>query len=148
MNYVFGTEKEREILKTKGDTHTNLTGYQQVSVEYPDQTITDNFHIIRKLRSRDDEEGNCYDWYEIDRHYRTIDKYKQLEEKNTQTAELTAGVSNDRADKNYPVGEYIIKDNTLYVVTQPIASGESFRIGQNIEATNVMNELKKLKEDK
>lgn len=30
--------------------------------------------MVRKLESGTDAEGNCYDWYEIDRHYRTIDK--------------------------------------------------------------------------
>ncbi len=41
---------------------------------YPDQTITDNFRIVGKLDSKEDAEGNCYDWYEIDRHYRVVDK--------------------------------------------------------------------------
>ncbi len=74
MDYIFGTNGQVETLKTKGDTHTNLTGFQQVTQEYPDQTITDNFRIVRKLDSREDEGGNCYDWYEIDQHYRTEDK--------------------------------------------------------------------------
>lgn len=63
-----------EVLKVKGDTHTNLTGFQQVERVYPDQTITDSFRIAWKLDSQEDEEGNCYDWYEIDRHNRTVDK--------------------------------------------------------------------------
>lgn len=29
---------------------------------------------MRKLDSAEDAEGNCYDWYEIDRHYRFTDK--------------------------------------------------------------------------
>ena len=36
--------------------------------------ITDSFHIVRKLDSKEDEAENCYDWYEIDNHYRTVDK--------------------------------------------------------------------------
>ena len=63
-----------EVLKTKGDTHTDLTGFHSVERAYPDQTITDNFHIVRKLDSQEDAEGNCYDWYEIDHHYRVADK--------------------------------------------------------------------------
>lgn len=42
--------------------------------EYPDQTITDNFRVVRKIDSNEDAEGNCYDWYEIDHHYRITDK--------------------------------------------------------------------------
>ena len=30
--------------------------------------------MVRKLDSAEDGEGNCYDWYEIDRHYRITDK--------------------------------------------------------------------------
>lgn len=30
--------------------------------------------MVRKLRSAEDAEGRCYDWYEIDRHYRMTDK--------------------------------------------------------------------------
>lgn len=41
---------------------------------YPDQTITDHFRVVGKLDSKEDAEGNCYDWYEIDRHYRVVDK--------------------------------------------------------------------------
>ena len=74
MEYVFGTQGEIEVLKTKGDAHTDLTGYHQIEQVYPDQTITDHFRIVRKLDSKEDDEGNCYDWYEIDRHYRTIDR--------------------------------------------------------------------------
>ena len=74
MEYVFGTEGEVEILKVKGDTHTDLTGFQQVEQEYPAQTVTDSFRIVRKLDSGTDAEGRCYDWYEIDHHNRTIDK--------------------------------------------------------------------------
>ena len=74
MEYVFGTQGEIEVLQVKGSAHTDLTGYHQIERAYPDQTITDNFCVVRKLDSKEDVEGSCYDWYEIDRHNRTIDK--------------------------------------------------------------------------
>lgn len=74
MEYVFGTQGDVEVLKTKGDAHTDLTGFHSIERAYPDQTITDNFRIVRKLDSQEDSEGNCYDWYEIDHHYRITDK--------------------------------------------------------------------------
>lgn len=74
MEYVFGTNGELEILKTKGSVHTDLTGYQQLKTMYPGQTVTDNFRVVRKIKSDEDGAGNCYDWYEIDRHYREIDR--------------------------------------------------------------------------
>jgi hypothetical protein len=74
MEYVFGTKKNGEILRTKGRAHSGLKGYIQAIREYPDQTVTDNFRVVRKYQSAKDAEGNCYDWYEIDHHYRYVDK--------------------------------------------------------------------------
>lgn len=89
MEYVFGTKGRIEVLKTKGGHHTDLTGYHQIEREYPDQTITDSFRVVRKLDSREDAEGSCYDWYEIDRHYRMTDKTGPLAERTAKaTAEL------------------------------------------------------------
>ena len=82
MEYVFGTAYlktgEVKILKTKSDKHTNLTGFQSIEQVYPDQIITDNFRILYKLFSKEDIEGNCYDWYVIDNHYRLQDKTKPI----------------------------------------------------------------------
>ncbi len=78
-----------EVLKVKGDTHTNLTGYHQIEQTYPDQTITDSFRIVRKLDSREDEGGNCYDWYEIDRHYRLADKTGPIVQQAVENATAT-----------------------------------------------------------
>lgn len=74
MEYVFGAPGSFEVLKTKGSVHTDFDGFHIIEQVYPDQTITDHFRIVRKLDSKEDVEGNCYDWYEIDSHYRTVDK--------------------------------------------------------------------------
>lgn len=74
MDYVFGTQGDIEVLKTKGDAHTDLSGFQEVVQQFPVEKITDHFRVVRKLKSDEDCEGNCYDWYEIDRHYREIDR--------------------------------------------------------------------------
>ena len=86
MEYVFGTKDEVEILKVKGSSHTDLTGFQQIKRKYPDQTITDNFRVIRKIDSKEDAEGNCYNWYEIDRHYRITDRTGPVKEQAEQNA--------------------------------------------------------------
>ena len=80
MEYVFGTQGEIEVLKTKGDSHTSLTGFHQIEQVYPDQTVTDHFRVVGKLDSKKDAEGNCYDWYEIDHHYRVADKTARVAE--------------------------------------------------------------------
>ena len=74
MVYIFGTRNKQETLKTKGNSHTNLSGFHQIERTYSEETITDYFRIVRKIESKEDSSGNCYDWYEIDCHYRTIDK--------------------------------------------------------------------------
>lgn len=89
MEYVFGTEGEIEVLKTKGDAHTDLTGWQQTVRKFPGETITDNFRVYRKLDSGEDGEGNCYDWYEIDRHYREIDRTGPIVRQAEATAAAT-----------------------------------------------------------
>lgn len=72
------------MLKTKGSTHTNLTGFHTVKREYPDQTVIDSFRIVRKIDAKEDAEGNCYDWYEIDHHNRITDKTGPLVEREAQ----------------------------------------------------------------
>lgn len=52
-----------------------MTGFHQLERKYPDQVITDSFRIVEKTGSAEDEEGNCYDWYVIDHHYRYTDKF-------------------------------------------------------------------------
>lgn len=81
MEYIFGSDNDKEILKTKGASHSNLTGFHQIEMKYPDQTITDSFRIVKKIDSQEDVEGNCYDWYEIDHHYRYTDKFTAGNEK-------------------------------------------------------------------
>lgn len=75
MEYIFGTRGAKEVLKTKGSAHSDLNGFCEVSTEYSDQKITDRFYVVKHLNSAEDSEGNCYDWYEIDKHYRTFDKH-------------------------------------------------------------------------
>ena len=44
---------------------------------------------MRKIKSAEDVEGNCYDWYEIDRHYRAVDKTGPvIQQVNESTAAL------------------------------------------------------------
>lgn len=82
MEYVFGTNSvtDEELLETKGEQHTDLSGFCEITREYPDCVITDTFHVLRRMKASEDAEGNCYDWYIIDRHNRTIDRTKPVKE--------------------------------------------------------------------
>lgn len=102
MEYVFGTKGDIEVLKTKGSSHTELTGFRQIEQVYPDQTITDNFRVVRKLDNQEDAEGNCYDWYEIDRHYRVTDKSAPIV---AQMAEYATEVENALCEQDSATDE-------------------------------------------
>lgn len=102
MEYVFGTQGEIEVLKTKGDSHTDLTGFHSIERTYPDQTITDNFRVVQKLDSQEDAEGNCYDWYEIDHHYRVADKTGPLA---AQAAESATAMENALCEQDAAMDE-------------------------------------------
>lgn len=86
--YVFGRDSltGTETLLTKGPEHTDLQGFQDVVREYDDTTITDSFLVTEHVGSETDGEGNCYDWYTIDKHFRTIDKTKKIAEQTTQNS--------------------------------------------------------------
>jgi hypothetical protein len=81
MEYIFGQNNDIEVLKTKGSEHSNLLGFHEIESKYPDQTITDSFRVVKKIDSQEDVGGNCYDWYEIDHHYRYTDKFTAGNEK-------------------------------------------------------------------
>lgn len=85
MEYIFGTNGNAETLKTKGNAHTNLAGFCEIERSYSDQKITDHFRIVRKIDSKEDAAGNCYDWYEIDQHYRFADKTALIERTLSET---------------------------------------------------------------
>ena len=78
MEYVFGTTKidgaECECLKTIGDAHSDFTGLTTTKREYTDSVITDTFNAVNKYHS-DEVDGKCYDWYQINNHSRSFDKY-------------------------------------------------------------------------
>lgn len=86
MEYVFGETKNAKTLRTKGNQHTDLTGFCQITQLYQDEKITDSFRVIRKIESKEDDFGNCYDWYIIDSHYRIIDKTDSIIEAQAKNA--------------------------------------------------------------
>lgn len=78
MEYVFGniTKKDvqHQVLKTIDNKHSDLSGKFINTKKYDDTVISDSCEIIEKYHSSEDIEGNCYDWYLIKNHNRTIDK--------------------------------------------------------------------------
>lgn len=80
------------MLQTKGKAHTSLSGFREIEQIYPDQAITDRFRVVRKLDSQEDEAGNCYDWYEIDRHYQVVDRTRPVKEQ-VESLGNTAGIA-------------------------------------------------------
>ncbi len=141
MECVFGTRQGVETLRTKSNTHTDMNGFQQIIREYPDQNIVDSFRIVRKYHSDEDVEGYCYDWYEIDCHYRVQDKTPPLVEAQEKTNSTIGG---QRVDRRYEPGELLTVDGKLYRVRLPILVGGYITPGTNVEETDIAAELSKL----
>ena len=79
MEYIFGKMRRQgqyvEILKTVNDKkHSNLLGFCHVEKQYPNSIDIDDFRIVEKYDS-DENEGKYYDWYIIDSHNKTVDKF-------------------------------------------------------------------------
>lgn len=75
---VFGSitrgGKTYEIVKTVGDTHSNLQGRVTAKESYPDMVVEDTFTVKEKYESKESG-GLCYDWYLITDHNRIIDRF-------------------------------------------------------------------------
>lgn len=70
MEYIFSKKGNKEILVTKESTK-KLTGYIKVEQNFDNkQFVTDEFNVIKNIKSNEDESIN---WYLIDNHKRTID---------------------------------------------------------------------------
>ena len=107
MQYVFGSAiyngKPTDILKTVGETHTSLSGSVETVRKYSDNIITDVFVVDDHYLSKEDIEGNCYDWYRISNHYRMMDKFTpgkvELENKIEENSEAEFDLA-DMIDEN------------------------------------------------
>ena len=62
----------------------------------------------------------------------------------TVRAGSVATVETAQATQNHSVGEYILLDKQLYIVTAAVSAGETFVEGTNISATSIGSELKAL----
>lgn len=79
MEYIFGQVKRKgriiDVLKTVGETHTDLKDNHIIERKYSDSIITDGFYVVDHYLSKDGADGKCYDWYELANHYRYIDYF-------------------------------------------------------------------------
>lgn len=130
MEYVFGTKEEVEILKTKGNAHSDLTGWHQIEQSYPDQKICDHFRIVRKIDSTEDAMGNCYDWYEIDHHYRITDKTGPLAE---QAARDVAAMENALCEQDAAMDERMSAIEDALCDLDSVINGSDINEGREVE---------------
>lgn len=79
MEYIFGPIRKEgrdfERLETIGERHTDLSGRVIIRREFPDRIIEDVFSITEHYDTKEDAEGNCYDYYLIEAHYRDTDRF-------------------------------------------------------------------------
>lgn len=55
-----------------------MSGFCSIERKYTGSTVTDNFRIVKRQFSGEDNTGKCYDRYEIDRHYRNVDNMQTV----------------------------------------------------------------------
>lgn len=95
---VFREGTEVKNLKTVGDEHTNLKGFCHIERHYSDNVITDEFRVVEKYQTNETD-VSCLDWYVIDSHMRTIDKFspkqKEIESGITDSQEAICILSDD-----------------------------------------------------
>ena len=138
MEYIFGTTVHNgescEHLKTVSAKHTDLSGYTQTQRAYPDCNIADSFHVVEKYHSSEDAEGNCYDWYIIDQHHRSVDYTPKHEvvfdallgvSETLQAAEQTRKVLQSYAATF--TDEQAMEVATIYA---PYAVGKAYKTGE------------------
>lgn len=103
MQITFGTEKYKgqpiEVAKVVTDTPCELSGQFNLKQEFSDNTRTDMFFIVRKIREASNGES-FFAWYEIINHIRFDDRF--VEAKQTELAEDSAGLFDvaDIVDEN------------------------------------------------
>ena len=82
MEYVIGTVQRgkslRITLKTKDESHTNLSGRVTLEQKRGNTIIRDTFTVLQKYKESDAIDGSAYDWYYIEDHYRHEDRSEEV----------------------------------------------------------------------
>ena len=94
MQYIYGTDGDRQILKTVGATHTDFNGFLSTSRETEGVTTIDRCRIVDHYKSDEDAEGNCYDWYTITDRYHYEDRQEDSVSKDDTIAEILEMIAN------------------------------------------------------
>lgn len=93
MQITFGTEKYKgqpiEVAKVVTDTPCELSGQFNFKQEFSDNTRTDMFFIVRKIREASNGES-FFAWYQIINHIRYDDRF--VEAKQTELTEDSEGL--------------------------------------------------------
>jgi hypothetical protein len=89
VEYIYGTDGDKQILKTVGPAHTNFTGFVVTSREVDGVSTIDKCKIVEHYKSDEDEEGNCYDWYEVTARDHYEDRTVAAAEDDDAIAELS-----------------------------------------------------------
>lgn len=97
MELSFGRRPDgKSYVRVKGKAHTDFTGQVRIETPYSNMTVTDTFDAISRYQTKDDEEGNTYDWYLIENHYRTQERFTPTCQK-----EMDSALVKQRGDIDY-----------------------------------------------
>ena len=138
MEYVFGYVdyygKQYENIKTVAPEHSNLRGAVELQRKGIYTTTVDRFFVKEKYATDEDAEGNCYDWYLIEGHYRYVDFSPKLEAifaslLGTQTASSQAAEQARKVLQLYASGLSDEQAMEVAAVYPPYEVGKAYAIG-------------------
>ena len=64
-----------KVLSVKSDTETDFKDTTRIETAHSNMIVTDVFDVLKKIDHKVDEEGNFYDWYYVENHYQTQERF-------------------------------------------------------------------------
>ena len=85
-----------EILRVKSNSETDFTGTTRVETVNSIMVVTDVFDVIKKTNHAEDPEGNTYDWYYVENHYQTQERFTPEKQED-----MDSQITKQRGDIDY-----------------------------------------------
>ena len=88
MELSFGRRAEdgKPYVRVKSNHHTDFAGQVRIETPHSNMTVTDTFEALSRYQTKDDAEGNTYDWYLITDHYQTQERFTPTCQKQMDSA--------------------------------------------------------------
>ena len=84
------------ILRVKSGAETDFKGSTRVETKKSNMIVTDTFNVLKKTRHDTDSEGNHYEWYMVENHYQTQERFTPEKQE-----EVDKNMEKQRGDIDY-----------------------------------------------